>query len=238
MTSLLTTEAAGALWPQDAGAPLRSVAIPHLLLAHGAGAPMDSAFLETVSMEVVAQGLTVHRFEFAYMAERRVSGRRRPPPKVGLLEPEFLAAIEVCRSQLPSSARLFIGGKSMGGRIATLIADRLFTAGVIAGCICLGYPFHPQGQPERLRIEHLSNYRCPTLIAQGERDPFGARDAVEAQVGQGRIAASIRLVWIGDGDHEFGPRARSGFTRRGNLAQVAAAIGAFVHGGSIAQLRA
>ena len=90
----------------------------------------------------------------------------------------------------------------------------------IAGLVCLGYPFHPPGKPEQLRTAHLQAIRCPTLIVQGERDPFGSRAEVEAL----KLPASIRFVWAGDGDHDLGPRGGSGFTRAGNLAAAADAI--------------
>jgi predicted alpha/beta-hydrolase family hydrolase len=129
---------------------------------------------------------------------------------------------EVLRRK-PRPARLLIGGKSLGGRVASLIADELYREGEIAGLICLGYPFHPPGQPDQLRTEHLKTLLCPALIVQGERDPFGNRAEVDALTLSKRIA----FTWISDGDHDFGPRGRSGFTRTGNLAAAADAVAAF-----------
>ena len=195
----------------------------HLLLAHGAGAPMTSPFLETMTRLLTERGLAVSRFEFAYMAARREGGKRRPPPKAERLVDEYVAAVATLRSRLSPGQALLIGGKSMGGRVASLAADTLFGDGAIAGLVCLGYPFHPPGKPDNLRTAHLERLRCPALIVQGERDPFGGRAEVEGY----KLAPAIRLHWAGDGDHDLGPRGGSGFTRAGNLAAAADAVSAF-----------
>ena len=192
-----------------------------LLLAHGAGAAMDSAFMNTITALLAQRGLRVARFEFAYMAARRQGGKKRPAPKAESVMPEFRDAI----AALPRSARsrLIIGGKSMGGRVASMLADDLFAAGTISGLVCLGYPFHPPNTPQNLRTAHLEHLACPTLILQGERDPFGTRAEVEPL----SLSSAISVHWIGDGDHDLGPRGASGFTRKGNLAAAADAIKAF-----------
>ncbi len=195
----------------------------HLLLTHGAGAPMTSPFLETMTRLLTERGLAVSRFEFAYMAARREDGKRRPPPKAERLVDEYVAAVATLRSRLPAGQALLIGGKSMGGRVASLAADTLFDDGAIAGLVCLGYPFHPPGKPDNLRTAHLQDLQCPALIVQGERDPFGNRAEVEGY----KLAPAIRLHWAGDGDHDLGPRGGSGFTRAGNLAAAADAVCAF-----------
>ena len=109
-----------------------------ILLAHGAGAPMDSASMTAAAAALAAEGFRIARFEFAYMAARR-SGHRKPPPRADTLTGEYRDAI----TALGAKGRLMIGGKSMGGRVASLIADELHAAGTIAGLLCLGYPFHP-----------------------------------------------------------------------------------------------
>ena len=134
--------------------------VARLLLAHGAGAGMDSPFMTEMATLLGARGIEVVRFEFAYMARRRLDGKRRPPPPVAALEPEFIAAVTACHSQAASAAQpLLIGGKSMGGRIATLIAPSLFASGAICGVICLGYPFHPARKPQ-------SPGQRPSLVRQ------------------------------------------------------------------------
>jgi predicted alpha/beta-hydrolase family hydrolase len=184
---------------------------------------MTSPFLEKIAGLLVERGLQVARFEFGYMAARREGGKKRPPPRAETLIPEYLGAVKDLRDRLATGQHLFIGGKSMGGRVASLVADELFADKAIAGLVCLGYPFHPPGKPDALRTAHLETMRCPTLIVQGERDPFGSRAEVEAL----RLPATINIAWIADGDHDLGPRGGSGFTRAGNLAAAADAVSAF-----------
>jgi hypothetical protein len=140
---------------------------------------------------------------------------------------EFTAHAEAVRGGLGADQRLLIGGKSMGGRVASLVADSLHGSGVAAGLVCLGYPFHPPAKPDVLRTAHLAPLSCPALIVQGERDPFGSRAEVESLVAAGVLSRRISLVWCPDGDHDLGPRGGSGHTRQGNLALAAQAIAAF-----------
>ena len=191
-----------------------------LLLAHGAGAPMDSGWMNDIATLLAAQGIRVARFEFAYMAARR-QGQRKPPPRAESLMGEYLAAVEALSGQGEVKDKLFIGGKSLGGRVASMVADRLFEEERIAGLICLGYPFHPPGQPEKLRTGHLKDLSAPTLICQGTRDPFGTEQEV---AGYG-LAASITLHWLADGDHDFKPRKP--LSLRANQEDAARAIAAF-----------
>lgn len=200
-----------------------AAAASHILLAHGAGAPMTSPFMETMTKLLVERGLQVSRFEFAYMAARRDGGKRRPPPKAERLMDEYKDAVALVRRKMKKDQPLLIGGKSMGGRVASLVADELFAEREISGLVCLGYPFHPPGKPDKLRTAHLIDMRCPVLIVQGERDPFGNRGEVEEM----QLSPEIGLHWAADGDHDLGPRGGSGFTRAGNLAGAADAIAAF-----------
>jgi predicted alpha/beta-hydrolase family hydrolase len=171
---------------------------------------------------LAARGLASTRFEFAYMAARRSGGKRRPPPKAERLEGEFVDAVAAIAAAEPRRS-LLIGGKSMGGRVASMVADALRRERRICGLVCLGYPFHPVGKPEHARTAHLANLACPALIVQGERDPFGNRDEVEGYA----LSPVIALHWASDGDHDFGPRGGSGFTRRGNLEAAADRVAAF-----------
>ncbi len=179
--------------------------------------------MEKIAGLLAERGLCVHRFEFGYMAKRREGAKRPPPPKAERLMDEYRDAVALVGKELPKGAALLIGGKSMGGRVASLVADELYDSGRIAGLVCLGYPFHPPGQPEKLRTAHLEHLKCPALIVQGERDPFGSRSEVNGY----RLPKSIRIEWMGDGDHDLGPRGGSGFTRAGNLAAAADAVAAF-----------
>ena len=192
-----------------------------LMLAHGAGAPMDSASMTAAAKALAAEGVRVVRFEFGYMAARR-EGTRKPPPKAEKVMPEYLAAVEALG---PVSGPLFIGGKSMGGRVASMVADELFAEGRIAGLVCLGYPFHPPGKPEQLRTAHLAGLKTPALIVQGTRDGFGTRDEVAGY----DLAPGIELSWLEDGDHDLKPRKSvSGFSAADHLRTMAETVRAWM----------
>ena len=175
---------------------------------------------EAAAKALAAEGLRVARFEFGYMAARRV-GERRPPPKAETVMPEYVAAI----AALGAKGKLIIGGKSMGGRVASMIADEVFAAGKIAGLVCLGYPFHPIGKPTQLRTAHLEKLKCPALIVQGTRDIMGARD----EVGGYKLSKAIEILWLEDGDHDLKPRkAISGFSTADHLKTVAESVDGWV----------
>ena len=191
-----------------------------LLLAHGSGAPMDSPAMNAATAALAAEGLRGARFEFSYMAARRTEGSRKPPPKAETLNPEFQAAV----AGLGASGKLVIGGKSMGGRVASMVADALHAEGAAAGLLCLGYPFHPPEKPTQLRTAHLMTLSVPTLICQGTRDPFGTRDEVP---GYG-LPDRIRFLWLEDGDHDLKPRKSiSGFSAADHLATIAQTVKAW-----------
>ncbi len=194
---------------------------PLVVLAHGAGAGMDSPFMATIAAGLAARGLTCVRFEFPYMVRRRATGTKRPPDRAPVLLNAWRRVIEV----LGENRRLVIGGKSMGGRIASMIAAE-GREPAVAGLVCLGYPFHPPGRPQTPRIDHLKDLAVPTLIVQGTRDPFGTRDEVTGYP----LSPAIRVHWIGDGDHGLVPRKRSGFTWEANMADAADAVAGFVRG--------
>ncbi|MDV4178341.1 alpha/beta family hydrolase [Rhizobium brockwellii] len=187
-----------------------------ILLAHGAGAPMDSASMTAAANALAGVGFRVARFEFAYMAARRTLESRKPPPRAETLNPEYEAAI----AELGASGPLIIGGKSMGGRVASMVADDLHRRGKIVGLLCLGYPFHPPGQPGKLRTGHLTGLTTPALICQGTRDEFGTRDEVPDY----DLSDRIEILWLEDGDHDLKPRKTiSGFSSADHLATMAEA---------------
>ncbi|UWU32147.1 alpha/beta hydrolase (plasmid) [Rhizobium sp. WSM1274] len=191
-----------------------------ILLAHGAGAPMDSASMTAAANALAGVGFRVARFEFAYMAARRTSEGRKPPPRAETLNPEYEAAI----AELGASGPPIIGGKSMGGRVASMVADDLHRRGKIAGLLCLGYPFHPPGQPGKLRTGHLTGLTTPALICQGTRDEFGTRDEVSGY----DLSDRIEILWLEDGDHDLKPRKSiSGFSSADHLAAMAKAVKAW-----------
>jgi predicted alpha/beta-hydrolase family hydrolase len=177
---------------------------------------MDSAFMDRATEMVAGSGIQVIRFEFEYMAKRREDGTRRGPDRA----PKLIACFKEVLGLVGPADEVVIGGKSMGGRIASMIADELGAAGVV----CLGYPFHPPGKPERLRTAHLETLKTPTLIVQGTRDRLGTED----EVGSYSLSPSIELAWMGDGDHSFKPRKKSGRTLEQNLEACTAAVVAFI----------
>ncbi|MBF8793689.1 alpha/beta hydrolase [Pseudomonas monteilii] len=191
-----------------------------LILAHGAGAPMDSAFMEEMAQGLAEQGVGVVRFEFPYMAQRRVGGGKRPPnPQAVLLD---------CWRQVYAQVRplvtgpLAIGGKSMGGRMASLLVDELGADALV----CLGYPFYAVGKPDKPRVEHLAGLRTRTLIVQGERDALGNREAVQSYV----LSPSIEVCWLAAGDHDLKPLKASGFIHEQHLQAAAQRVAAFLQG--------
>lgn len=198
-----------------------------LVLAHGAGAPMDSEFMNAMSGLLCQRGCEVIRFEFPYMAERRVSGGRRPPNPTDVLLKTWRDVVAELRQTLPDRRTLIIGGKSMGGRMASMVADELG----VEGLVCLGYPFHPAGKPERLRIDHLRNITTPALFVQGTRDPLGNFE----EVSNYPLSEVIQVQWLPDGDHDFKPRVKSGYTQMQHWTQAADLILNFIQ--SIAKKR-
>ena len=174
---------------------------------------MDSPFLAAIAAGLAGRGWRVVRFEFPYMARQRSTGRRRAPDRLPVLLEAFRQQVGLERKARPERP-LILAGKSMGGRVASLLVDELADAGDVGGCVCLGYPFHPPGRPERLRIDHLVSLRTPALILQGERDSFGRREEVEAYP----LSPRVRLGWIPGGDHSFKPTRSSGVSEAENLA--------------------
>ncbi len=212
------------------------------VFAHGAGAGMETPFMDSMSEKLIAAAhaaslsLAVVRFEFSYMTRRRFDGVRRPPDRAPKLLQRFADIVNmVATDKFPGADRLFIGGKSMGGRMATLLAadkpDELSPFATLlgvsqqklAGVLCLGYPFHPPGKPASLRIDHLPALKRPALICQGTRDRFGAREETAAY----RLPETVTLYWVEDGDHDLKPRKKSGRTEDQALSEAASAATRF-----------
>ncbi len=187
-----------------------------VVLAHGAGAPMDAPWMTEIAQGLAAHDLRVVRFEFPYMAQRRETGKRRGPDRPPVLLDTWRGVIEA----VGNPGELIIGGKSMGGRIATMVAD----AAGVAGLLCFSYPFHPAGRPEKTRTEHLATLATPSLILQGTRDPLGNTDDIASY----DLSPAINLHWLEDGDHDLKPRKASGRTHAQNLAEAVDAAAAFV----------
>ena len=188
-----------------------------VVLAHGAGAPMNTPFLNTVARGLARDGVRVARFEFPYMRARRETGKKGGAPD---REPILRNSWKDVVDKLGGGKRLVIGGKSMGGRIASMVADEVGARGLV----CLGYPFHPPGRPEKLRTAHLETLSTPALVVQGTRDSFGTREDVAGY----RLSPAIRVVWLEDGDHSWKPRASSGRTEAQNMAEALTAMRTFL----------
>lgn len=169
-----------------------------LVLAHGAGAGQRHPFMVAYARALAERGVDVVTFDFPYMQQGR-----RLPDKAPVLEECYLLAIARAREQV-GRERLVIGGKSMGGRIAT----HLGAQGVdeLTGIVALGYPLHPPGKPEQLRVAHFPQMRVPLLIVQGERDTFGTPAELEPQLAP--IPSTVRLHVVPGGDHSLVVRGR------------------------------
>lgn len=189
-----------------------------VVLAHGAGMPMDAPFMKVFADGIAKGGHRVARFEFPYMQRQRAKRKRVPPNNAAVLIERYLAVA----GALGGGSRLVIGGKSLGGRIATLIANQIGAKGVV----CLGYPFHPPDKPESSRIEYLQNIAAPTLILQGAEDPYGAPDEV-ASYG---LPENVIITWLDGGDHHLTTNGKDGASDKENWAEGASAISQFVTG--------
>ncbi|MCS5693579.1 alpha/beta hydrolase [Cyanobium sp. FGCU-6] len=194
-----------------------------VLLAHGAGAPMDSPFMAAIAAGLATRGWRVLRFEFPYMARQRSSGGRHGPDRLPVLEDTFRRMVRQQADAWPGQP-LVLAGKSMGGRVASLLVDELAEAAGVRGCLCLGYPFHPPGRPLQLRTEHLASLHSPTLILQGERDSFGRREEVAGY----SLSQHVQVQWIPAGDHSFKPTRSSGLSEAQNWATAVACSDAFL----------
>lgn len=161
------------------------------LFAHGAGGAMDTSFMNVVAGGLAERGIRVVRFEFPYMAARRTSNKRGAPDRQPVLLDTFRQVVE----EHGGGGKVIVGGKSMGGRMASMIADEVGARGLLV----FGYPFHPPGKPTQTRTAHLEHLRTPSLILQGTRDTFGTRDDVAGYT----LSPAIRIEWMEKGDHSL-----------------------------------
>jgi predicted alpha/beta-hydrolase family hydrolase len=167
-------------------------ALPIFLFAHGAGGAMDTPFMNLVARGLGEAGIRVVRFEFPYMAKRREgTGGRGAPDRQPVLLDAFRRVVE----EHGGGERVIVGGKSMGGRMASMIADEVGARGLL----CFGYPFHPVGKPEQTRTAHLEHLHTPSLILQGTRDAFGKPEDVATYP----LSPAIRVEWLEGGDHSL-----------------------------------
>ena len=193
-----------------------------IALAHGAGAPMDSDFMAEFAQGLADRDLRCVRFEFPYMQKRRQDGKKRPPDREPVLLEYFSGVIDRVRAELGSTSLILVGGKSMGGRMASILAS---CRDDIDGVICFGYPFHPPGKLDRWRTAHFRDLNCPMLVLQGTRDPFGKPDELEDH--QQELEA-IDLRWLEGGNHDFQTLKSQPQTQSELIAQAARETRIFV----------
>jgi predicted alpha/beta-hydrolase family hydrolase len=192
-----------------------------LILGHGAGAGQTSDFIVDFAGGLAVRGIDVVTFNFSYSEQ----GRRIPDPN-DRLEDCWRAVIEAVRRHMKSDTdALAIGGKSMGGRIASQVAAG--GIGGLAGLVFLGYPLHPPGRPERLRAEHLADIKVPMLFVQGSRDAFGTPDELRPIVAPLHPAAEVHVVE--GGDHSFKVRKGAGISREDIYRAIQDHIAAWLH---------
>jgi predicted alpha/beta-hydrolase family hydrolase len=173
-----------------------------LVLAHGAGAGQDSPFMVNAAHRLAAHGLDIVTFNFPYMERKS-----RIPNPAAQLEACYRGVIATLSERGALAGRaLFIGGKSMGGRMATHLAAQHHPD--VAGVVVLGYPLHPPGAPDKLRVTHLPDITVPVLIIQGERDVFGTPAALEPHVKT--MHAPVTLHPVPGADHSLTVRSKRG----------------------------
>jgi uncharacterized protein len=193
--------------------PPRHPAGALLVLAHGAGAGHRHPFMVSMASALADRGIDVVTFNFPYIEQKR-----RVPDRAPLLESCFRSVAAAARTHGSLGHRqLFLGGKSMGGRMATHLAAQGMDG--IAGVVALGYPLHPPGKPEQPRTAHLPAIAAPVLIVQGERDSFGTPAELEPVLATMR--AQVRLHVVPGGDHSLVVKGRS---KNDVLDSVAAAV--------------
>lgn len=192
--------------------------VARLLLSHGAGAPVQSEFCKLLAEQLAKQNIEVWGFNFAYM-QKTLSGKRLLPPKMPVLVAELLEQI----SQMPTDLPLVIAGKSMGGRVVTMLAASELLSVAVKGVIAFGYPFHPP-KKDSWRTEHFVDLKRSVLVLQGERDPFGSSDELA-----GKSWPLIDIKWLQNGDHDFVPLKKSGFSQQQLIEQAAYLSRSFIN---------
>ena len=197
----------------------------HLILAQGAGADSQSEFMQIMSFKIAEQGIQVHLFDFPYMIKRQEDGKRRPPDRAPKLIESFKQQVENLIEQYGSDIDIYIGGKSMGGRMASLLLAE-HPELPIKGGIGLGFPFHAPGKEPKNRLDHFPSIVHPFLFIQGERDTMGNKEEVTGYT----LPKQSQLVWLEDGNHDLKPRVKSGFTHEQHLQAAVDAVVAFVLG--------
>ncbi|MBL4823373.1 MAG: hypothetical protein JKX90_07605 [Colwellia sp.] len=200
--------------------------IAQIVFAHGAGADMYHEFMDRVSTLLNKANINVLRFNFPFMDKRIELGKRYPPDRM----PKLIACYKDVINNLPlidskqAKLPLFIGGKSMGSRVAATIAAEDDIAKLIEGVFCIGYPFHPTKKPDKLRLEPLQNTKKAVLILQGDRDTLGSQVEIE----QYDVSPLCQTIFLPDGDHSLKPRVKSGYTHQQHIETAVNALVKFI----------
>lgn len=189
------------------------------IFAHGAGAGSDSAFMQNMATLISQHQIDVALFDFQYMQIAKQTNKRRPPDRAPKLLAYFAEVLAHRQPDLP----VFIGGKSMGSRMASMLCTQE-DAEEVAGVVAFGYPFHPPGKPDKLRIDHFIDMPCPFLVLQGERDTFGNQQ----ELAELEMNNPPEISWLKDGDHSLKPRKKSGLTEDDNLQHAANLAAQFI----------
>ncbi len=189
-----------------------------IVLTHGAGANMHHEFMTAMAEGLVTSSTRVVRFNFPYMRANAIDGKRRPPDRAPKLIADYALQLSILKQQFQPK-RVFLVGKSMGGRMSAILAESL----AVDGVICLGYPFIPLsgGEP---RLEPIEKCLAPLLVIQGERDKFGHKGLVETWA----VMDKVQLQWLIDGDHSFKPRKSSGTSLEANLEKAISVAQKFI----------
>lgn len=193
-----------------------------VLLAHGAGADMHASALTAVADALADARVPSLRFDFPY----RSAGRRGPDRPPVLLAAVRDAAAELARRAKLPAERLVLGGRSMGGRICSMVVADETDPVPALGLALLGYPLHPPGKPDQLRVEHFPRITVPVLFVSGTRDAFATPDELKRQAK--KVKGPVTFSWLETGDHGFKPLKASGLTPAGALAAAAEAVVGFV----------
>jgi len=200
--------------------------IAQIIFAHGAGADMHHEFMEQITYLFNKANINVLRFNFPYMDKRIELGKRYPPDRMPKLIDCYESVINnfIENDENEETLPLFIGGKSMGSRVAATIAGNDNVSKIIQGVFCLGYPFHPPKKPEKLRLEPLQNTQRPVLIVQGERDTLGSL----VEIMDYEVSGMCKTLFLTDGDHSLKPRVKSGFTQQQHMENAVHEIATFI----------
>ena len=204
-------------FPAGPGSPL-------MVLAHGAGADQRHRFMVATARRLSDRGVSVVTFNFLYMERKR-----KAPDRAPILEATWTTVLDAVVGRLNPKEAIVIGGKSMGGRIASQVAASTPDSEAwrrVGGLVLLGYPLHPPGQPQKPRVAHLPAIEVPILLVQGTRDTFGAREEIEPVFGA--LKTRVDYEFVEGGDHSFAVPKSSGHSEADILDRIADRVATWI----------